>query len=266
MILMCKPDYYDVDYVINPWMKGNIHHVNTELAKQQWDKLYSIISYYTDVELIQGKPGLPDMVFTANGGLIVGKIFIPSYFKNVERQNEHKEFVNWFEEKEYDIAPVNNKITFEGAGDCLFGKDVYWCGYGFRTSHEGALHISNILQVWYGKQSIPIQLVDERFYHLDTCFCPLNDDSVLLYKNALSKDSYRKLIDVYNYENIIEVSDKEAMNFCCNAVNIDNVIITNYMENKTKQRLKDRGFTVIETPMSEFIKSGGSCKCLTLSI
>lgn len=265
-ILMCEPIHYNVSYEINPWMSGNINHVDTSLAVEQWHQLKNIIEDFAEVKLINGSHGLPDMVFTANAGLVVNKSVILSQFRNIERQRERDESWIWFEDNDYDISPINSNVYFEGAGDCLKGRDVYWCGYGFRTSWGGAKHLSDVLRVWYQKEAITIELVDENFYHFDTCFCPLNDGSVMLYRSAISEESYQKIIGVYGEENIIQVGGFDASMFACNAVNIDNVVITNYAGKGLKQQLHERGFEVVETPMSEFIKSGGSCKCLTLEI
>lgn len=266
-ILMCEPVHYDVEYEINPWMNGNTHHVDTALAKQQWYQLKCIIEQLANVKLIEGKSGLPDMVFTANAGLVVDRRVLLSQFRNVERMRERDEFWLWFEEGEgYDISPINNDVYFEGAGDVLKGRDVYWCGYGFRTSWGGAKHVSDVLRLWYNKKAIPIKLVNENFYHFDTCFCPLNDGSVMLYRPAIDNESYQQIVDVYGEENIISVGDYDASMFACNAVNIYDVVIMNYAGDGLKHQLRERGFEVVETPMSEFMKSGGSCKCLTLEI
>jgi N-dimethylarginine dimethylaminohydrolase len=265
-ILMCNPNFYGVEYEINPWMKGNLNTVDIALAHTQWNHLKFLIEQHSTVVVMDGIPSLPDMVFTANAGLTINNSVVVSQFKNKERQPESSMFTQWFKGQNYDIVPINNGVTFEGAGDCLIGKNVYWCGYGFRTSRGGAVHLQNIMRWWYDKTVILLELIDERFYHLDTCFCPLRDGSVLLYRPAISEDSYKLLERVYGSYNIIEVSLEDAMNFACNAVNINNTIIVSSMSNNLKQKLIERDFDIIETPMSEFMKSGGSCKCLTLEI
>ena len=265
-ILMCEPTYFGVEYEINVWMNGNTNCVDRDLAIRQWSRLKAIVETFAKVRLMEPVEHLPDLVFTANAGLVANQSIILSSFSKPERQPETPFVARWFEEHDYDIAATDDTVVFEGAGDCLVGDDVYWCGYGFRTSFDGGLHISNSLYHWYHKSVKLIELVDPRFYHFDTCFCPLSDGSVLLYRHAIGENSYKTILEHYKEENIIEVSEEDACNFACNAINIDDVIVVNKMSEPLKFKLRARGFEIIETPMSEFIKSGGSCKCLTLEI
>lgn len=265
-ILMCEPTHYSVDYEINCWMNGNVDCVDTDLAHKQWTDFKRILEQHATVQVISGQQGLPDMVFTANAGLVVGNSVVVSQFKNKERKGETPHFRKWFKCNNFEVVPINNQIVFEGAGDCLLGNKIYWCGYGFRTSRGAAVHLQNVLTWWYNKQVVPIELVDDRFYHLDTCFCPLNDGSVMLYRPALGDNSFKHIETIFGKDNIIEVSEEDALNFACNAVNVDKQVITNYVSDELRMKLITRGFEVITTPMSEFIKSGGGCKCLTLQL
>ena len=98
-ILMCPPHHYDVDYVINPWMEGNIHRSSRDLAEEQWNKLHHVLKEYATVELVTPEKGWPDMVFTANAGLVLGDQVVLSRFIHPERLGEEPYFQKWIEEK-----------------------------------------------------------------------------------------------------------------------------------------------------------------------
>lgn len=260
-ILMCRPDYFGVDYDINPWMSNNIGNVDPILAITQWEKLYKAIKKVVDVELIKPVEGLPDMVFTANAGFYNKhtKTVLLSKFRNEQRKGEEVHFFKWFTEHGYCVFQGNE--LFEGEGDLL--KDVYgqhWIGFGFRSSDAVKKtwpfnEISNLKK---------LELVDNRFYHLDTCFAPLRiDGAVLWFPGAFSEKSQEKIRKHTNSKYNIEVTEEEALTFCCNAVVIDkNIFIPNCPS--VAKRLTELGFKVHQFDLSEFLKSGGAAKCLTM--
>ena len=180
--LMCPPDHYEVDYVINPWMEGNIHRSSRETAASQWEALRGLLDKEAQVERIAPQAGLPDMVFTANAGLVLGKKCVLSRFLPRERQGEESFFKKWFKKQGFDIFELPPDLPFEGAGDALLDRHrgCLWAGYGFRS--ELASHPQ--LAQWLGLEVISLRLVDPRFYHLDTCFCPLENGCLLYYPQA----------------------------------------------------------------------------------
>jgi N-dimethylarginine dimethylaminohydrolase len=133
--LMCAPHHYEVDYVINPWMEGNIHRSSIETAQEQWQDLYQIIADRANVDLVKPQQGWPDMVFTANAGLILGNQVVLSRFLHPERQGEEPFFKAWFEEQGHEVFTLPPDLPFEGAGDALLDREGrwLWAGYGFRT-------------------------------------------------------------------------------------------------------------------------------------
>lgn len=259
-IFMCKPQYYGIFYEINPWMHLD-HPVNQTSSQKQWQNLYeTILNLATEVKLIEPIQGLPDMVFTANAGLIYHNQVWISSFKNRERQLESYYFKSWFEKEGFEIINGENDFTqppaFEGAGDALFFNDHLVAGYGVRS--EPSVYNQPFFKQF---NLIFCELVDPYFYHLDTCFCPLNSSLALWYPHAFSKKSQEML---QNMGELIPVSENEAKHFACNAVVIGcNVIIPAGCP-ETGKLLARHGFTVHECEMSEYIKSGGACKCLTL--
>ncbi len=261
-ILMCPPNHYDVDYVINPWMEGNIHKSSRDRATEQWHKLFHIIKDHALVELVDPQPGWPDMVFTANAGLVLGKKVVLSRFFHKERQGEEPYFKQWFEAQGYTVYELPKDLPFEGAGDALLDREGrwLWAGYGFRSELDSHSYIAK----WLDIEVISLQLADERFYHLDTCFCPLNRGYLLYYPPAFDFYSNRIIEMRVPPEKRIAIGEADAVNFACNAVNVEDKVIMNKVSDDLKQRLKAVGFEVFETTLSEFLKAGGAAKCLTL--
>jgi lysine-ketoglutarate reductase/saccharopine dehydrogenase-like protein (TIGR00300 family) len=261
---MCAPDHYDVDYVINPWMEGNIHKSSRDRAVEQWQKLFHVLKQHTIVDLVQPQKGVPDMVFTANAGLVLGQHVVLSRFFHKERQGEEPFFKQWFEEQGYTVYELPKDLPFEGAGDALFDREGrwLWAGYGFRSELDSHPMIAK----WLDIEVLSLRLMDERFYHLDTCFCPLTDGYLLYYPPAFDAYSNRLIEMRVPAAKRIVVAESDAVNFACNAVNIDRTVVMNQISDDLKQRLAAAGFDVIETPLTEFLKAGGAAKCLTLRV
>ncbi|BAU06599.1 bifunctional arginine dihydrolase/ornithine cyclodeaminase [Fischerella sp. NIES-3754] len=262
--LMCPPDHYDVDYVINPWMEGNIHKSSRARAVQQWHQLYHILKEHAIVDLVPPQKGWPDMVFTANAGLVLGDTVVLSRFLHKERQGEEPYFKQWFEENGYKVYELPKDLPFEGAGDALLDREGrwLWAGYGFRSELDSHPYLAK----WLDIEVLSLRLIDDRFYHLDTCFCPLADGYLLYYPAAFDSYSNRLIEMRVAPEKRIAIDEADAVNFACNAVNVDRIVIMNKASNPLKERLADVGFEIIETPLTEFLKAGGAAKCLTLRV
>jgi lysine-ketoglutarate reductase/saccharopine dehydrogenase-like protein (TIGR00300 family) len=262
--LVCPPDLYTVDYVINPWMEGNIHKASSASASVQWEGLVGILKENAEVEEIAPQPGLPDMVFTANAGLVVGKKFVLSRFLPHERRGEEPYFKKWFKKQGFEVFELPADLPFEGAGDALLdrGGEWLWAGYGFRSE----LDAHPLIARWLGIEVISLRLIDPRFYHLDTCLCPLECGYLLYYPQALDAYSNRLIEERVPDEKRILVPEADAVRFACNAVNIGDKVIVNQVGAELRERLEGAGFKVIETPLGEFIKAGGAAKCLTLRL
>ncbi len=262
--LMCPPTLYDVDYVINPWMAGNVHASSRILAEAQWSNLYKAISRVADVVLVEPQTGSPDMVFTANAGLEYnGSVAISSFF-HPERQAEEPHFRRWFQDLGYTIVDLPRAAAFEGEGDALFSFDLsrLWIGDGPRTAF--ASHA--ILSSAWNLEPIPLKLVDPRFYHLDTCFAPLSDGSAMYFPAAFDTPSVRRIEAFYPPAKRIVIEEPDAIRFACNAVNIDRTVILNTISPTLVHQLESRGFEVIQVNLSEFLKAGGAAKCLVMTL
>lgn len=263
-ILMCAPQHYDVDYVINPWMEGNVHRSSRDRAQEQWERLHHILKDHATVDLVPPQQGWPDMVFTANAGLILGKTVVLSRFFHPERQGEEPYFQKWFEDQGYTVHNLPKSLPFEGAGDALLDRagGWLWAGYGFRSELDSHPYLAK----WLDVEVLSLRLIDRRFYHLDTCFCPLTNGDLLYYPPAFDTYSNHLIERRIPAEKQIVVDEVDAANFACNAVNVGQTIVMNSASDRLQQTLAARGFTVIETPLTEFLKAGGAAKCLTLRL
>ncbi|TAE55957.1 MAG: TIGR00300 family protein [Nostocales cyanobacterium] len=262
--LMCAPDHYDVDYVINPWMEGNIHKSSRDHAVEQWNKLYNVIKNHAIVDLVTPEKGWPDMVFSANAGLVLGDNVVLSRFLHKERQGEEPYFQQWFENNGFNVYTLPKDLPFEGAGDALLDREGrwLWAGYGFRSELDSHPYLAK----WLDIEVISLRLMDERFYHLDTCFCPLANGYLLYYPGAFDSYSNRVIEMRVAPEKRIAIKEADAVNFACNAVNIESIVIMNKASDSLRSGLAEVGFQVIETPLTEFLKAGGAAKCLTLRV
>ena len=213
---MCPPSYYDVEYVINPWMKGNLGGVDRDEAAREWDGLYRALSNLAEVETIEPKSGLPDMVFTANAGLVYGDTYIPSRFRYPHRQGESDYFSKWFVSRNFTLTEMPRNSTFEGEGDALLqpGEPLLWAGYGVRTSLFAHRFLNDIFDI----EIVPLRLVDERFYHLDMCFCPLPGGRVFYYPDAFDRESLDAIRTRVPADKRCEVDPEDAFRFACNSV------------------------------------------------
>lgn len=259
-ILMCPADYYGIEYEINPWMsvkKGS----DPDRAAAQWRALYNTLrDLGAEIDLIEPVEGLPDLVFTANAGLVYRDVFIPSRFRYRVRGGETPVFERWAEDAGFRILRLPEGRRFEGAGDALFCGDVLFAGYRFRSDVQSHQWIGEQL----GVEVLPMELVDPRFYHLDTCFCPLAPGAAIYYPGAF--DDYGRSVIQSRIPRLVEVRAEEAVDFSCNAVVVGRAVILNRGAPRLAAELHHMGFATRPLDLSEFIKSGGSAKCLTLRI
>jgi N-dimethylarginine dimethylaminohydrolase len=257
---MCPPEYYGIEYEINPWMNRQVSS-DAEISHQQWRALHdTLCTLGVAIEQIEPIPGLPDLVFTANAGLIFHNIFISSRFRFGVRQGETPHFERWARARGFSVVTLPSGMNFEGAGDALFCGETLFAGYRFRSDARSHQWIGERL----GVEVLPLELVDPRFYHLDTCFCPLAQDVAIYHPGAF--DDYGRSVLHDRIPNLITVSAEEAVTFSCNAVVVGRTVIMNEETPKLARSLRDAGYAVSPLRLGEFIKAGGSAKCLTLRI
>lgn len=257
-VLMCRPNYFNVEYDINPWMSNQFNKVEILKSYDQWHYLYSRIKPFADIEIVDSVKNLPDLVFTANAGFVFDNKVILSNFAKFQRQPESKYYEDWFVKNNFEVIKI--KSYYEGEGDHLLDSlKRHWVGYGFRTEQNACNELSEILKTKVNS----LELVDSRFYHLDTCFCPLPNGELLYYPNAFSISS-QKLIEK-SFSKIINISEQDALCFACNAVCLGyNIVIPK--NNKVSYELKKCDYVIHSVDMSEFMKAGGAAKCLVLNL
>ena len=263
-LLMCSPKWFDVRYVINPWMQGNLGKSVRERAGRQWEALHGVLAGLATVVVVHPVEGLPDMVFTANAGLAHEGTVVMSRFACRERRGEEAHFRRWFEEAGYEVIELPEGMAFEGEGDALFSADGarLWVGFGMRTV-EASL---DALRAAWGVEVVGLRLVDERFYHLDTCFAALEDGSVMYFPAAFDAASLEKIEAFYPMEKRIVVSEADALKFACNVVNVGRTLVMNCISADLELSLCARGFDVVQVELDEFMKAGGAAKCLVMKL
>ncbi|MGD9633092.1 MAG: dimethylarginine dimethylaminohydrolase family protein [Pirellulales bacterium] len=259
-ILMCPPDFYGIEYEINPWMNTE-RQADHPTAVQQWHALRGHIeSCGARVSLLEPVKGLPDLVFTANAAMVLENQAILARFKHPQRQGEEPHDRRWLAENGFEVLDPPANFSFEGAGDALFCGDTLYAGYRMRSDAAGHQAIGRML----GVRVIPVELVNPYYYHLDTCFCPLAPGEAIWFPGAF--DDYGRRAIREHVPKLIETAEHEAQRFACNAVVIGKRVITNTGCDELHATLRTAGYEPIATSLDEFVKAGGSAKCLTLRL
>ena len=260
-ILLCPPTYYDIEYEINPWMD-----INRKANKEKvWKEYESLKAKYTELGLefmeIEAEPGLPDMVYAANFGFAEGKKFIKATFKFPERRKESDFAEEYLKKLGYEILTIPEEIYFEGQGDLLKTSDKYFYGWGKRSVPEAKVYLEQYLD----KPVIDFELINPYYYHLDTCFAPLSDDTVLINQRSFTPDSLKKVYE--HFPNVIETSEEDNKVLCCNLVVWNkNIVVAKGITIALIEKLDSIGFKVHQIDTTEYLKGGGSVKCLSLEL
>jgi N-dimethylarginine dimethylaminohydrolase len=262
--LMCPPEWYDVGYVINPWMAGNLHRPSRDNAFAQWRGLYAALKQIADVRLLHPKPGAPDMTFVAHSALVKHGVAAVSSFAHPERQPEEQHLREWLQDNGFIIWDTPRETAFEGEGDAQFDPTtgVLWAAHGARTCRYSHCHVAD---AWHTKL-ISLHLVDPRFYHLDTCFAPLSGGHLLYYPEAFDTESLARIHSAYPASQRITLTEREATQFGCNVVNLGKHVLMHAAQGGAAAKLQAAGYTVIELPLGEFVRGGGAAKSLALRL
>lgn len=257
--LMCPPTYFDVRYAINPWMDPT-KPVDTELAVAQWEELVACYrSLGHRVDLIEPVPGLPDMVFAANGAVVVGGRALGARFRNPERRAEAPAYREWLIRNGFRDVHEAEHVN-EGEGDFLLTRSWLLAGTGFRTDTRAHLEAQEVL----GRPVIGLRLVDPRYYHLDTALAVLSDDEVMYLPEAFSPGSRAVLAELF--PDAILATAEDAAVLGLNAVSDGYNVLLAAEATGLADRLAERGYHPIGVDMSELRKAGGSVKCCTLEL
>jgi N-dimethylarginine dimethylaminohydrolase len=282
--LMCPPRHFGVLYEINPWMSREVS-VDPDRALVQWEGLVATLEAAgADVVVMEPEADVPDLVFTANAGVVNGGQFVPSHFRHPERRPETPINADWFGKRGWRVDHLPAELDHEGAGDALpftpeetidesvlgptpsrgggrgSGRTVLLSGYSFRSDAGAATELSTLLAC----PVRPIQLVDPRLYHVDLTFCPLDGRRAIV--APLGWDAYgRKVVEALVPEPLV-LTDDETLSFCANSVVVGSTIVMPAVPPRVGRQLEAWGFTVVGCDIGEFLKAGGGCRCLTLAL
>ena len=257
--LMCPPEHFTVSYAINPWMRSDTP-AYTAVAMRQWARLRQIyLDLGHDVQTIEPVPGLPDMVFAANGALVISGKVLGARFRYPQRAGEADAYLQWFRDRGYEDVRVPRHVN-EGEGDILFTGRALLAGDGFRSDRDAASDLSG----WFGLPVVSLRLTDQRFYHLDTALCVLDADTAMYYSAAFD-DAGRAAIAA-QFAELIEAKDEDAEVLGVNAVSDGHHVVLPAQAQGLAAQLAARGFEPVPVDMSELLKAGGGPKCCTLEL
>lgn len=258
-ILLCPPLGYDIKYKINPWMDIN-HKVNKQKVLEEYNLLkQTYLDLGCDILEIKQEETLPDMVYAANYGFPRDNLFIKSNFKFDQRKGEAEFAKRYFERLQFTVKELPEDIAFEGQGDLLVAGNKYLLGWGKRTDPQAKKYLEEFLDT----EIADFKMVDPYYYHLDTCFLPINDHTIAINQYAFEKEGVEKLQQMFKHIIYVEKKDNDIL--ACNAVVIDKtIVIGSGISEKLKRDFRKAGYETKEIAMNEYLKGGGSVKCLSL--
>jgi len=257
-VLMCRPEYFTVSYRINPWMHPE-DPTDTSLALKQWNVLYETYQNLGfDVQLIEGLPGLPDMVYAANGGFVVDGIAYGAKFHYPERGPEGPAYMDWFREHGFDVRePVE---TNEGEGDFLLVGNTILAASGFRSDTGSHQEIAAI----YGREVVSLQLINPSYYHLDTALAVIDPTTIAYLPSAFDEPSLAILRE--RYPDAIIATEEDASILGLNSFSDGHNVVIAERATSFARDLADRGYNPIGVDLSELLLGGGGVKCCTLEL
>jgi N-dimethylarginine dimethylaminohydrolase len=271
-LLMCRPQFFAVNYSINPWMDPAAWASGDDAARagRQWAALHRALrGAGAQIDLVEPQPELPDLVFTANAAVVLDGVALLARFRHPERQREEPVFAAAFHGLKArgllnSVVEMPAGVPLEGAGDCIFDphRKQFWVGCGPRSDPAARAVVEKV----YGLPAVSLPLADPRFYHLDTAFCALPCGAVVYYPAAFTAEGLAAIHATVAPADRIELDAADAERFAANAVAFGNTIVLSSASAKLSARLEQRGYAVVETPLDAFQKSGGSACCLTLRL
>ncbi len=272
--LMVDPRHFEVSYAINPWMSPAAWHADgAALRGASWmasAKLACALRHAgARVETMEGAPNAPDLVFPANAAVVLDRRAILARFHHEERQVEEPLFRSAFEALRErglldEVATLPEGCVHEGAGDFIYDatRDLFWAGHGQRSDAAG----TDAVAAFFGRDTVRLELATPKFYHLDTCFCPLPGGEVLYYPAAFTPESLREIEARVAPAQRIVASDEDAARFCVNAVAFGREVVMARTADRLRAVLEERDYCLHEVDLAPFILSGGGAYCMTLRL
>ncbi len=272
--MMVDPAHYAVSYAINPWMSPRLWQADSEglhaAARAASANLADALRLAgAEIEMVAGHPGAPDLVFPANAATLLDRRVLLARFLHPERRVEEPVFARAFaalRERDLvdEVAELPEGAVQEGAGDAIFdaGRALFWAAHGQRSNRQGLEAVAG----FFGRETVALELATPKFYHLDTCFCPLPGGEVLYYPQAFTAEGQGLIRDRVDASQRIEASDEDAARFCVNAVAIGRTVIMAQAAERLRATLAERGYRVVDIDLAPFILSGGGAYCMTLRL
>ncbi len=274
LFLMTDTRHFGVTYQINPWMRPDAWQADpaalAAAAVECAARLRAALEQAGGrVETVPAVERLPDLVFPANAAIVLDGRALVARFRHPERQGEEAVFRAVFLDLKArgllcEVIELPDGVLQEGAGDCIWDADrsFFWVGYGQRSTANSLPVIEDV----FGQRIVGLELATDRFYHLDTCFCPLAGGKVLYYPPAFTAEALATIRTQVRPEDRIEATDEDAGAFCVNAVNIDRHIVMAKAPDSLRARLRALGYSLTEVDLAPFILSGGGAYCMTLRL
>jgi N-dimethylarginine dimethylaminohydrolase len=274
LFLMTEASAFEVCYEINPWMQPAAWRAQPTACRARAEAASTalrraLLDAGAEIEIVEAVGGLPDLVFPANAAVVLDGRVLLARFRCPERQGEEAVFRQAFLGLRgrgivQEVVDLPDGLFQEGAGDAIWdaGRGCFWAGFGQRSS-RGALAVIGRV---FGQEVVPLELASPRFYHLDTCFCPLSGGEVLYHPPAFTDDALAAIHARTPASQRIEASAAEAAAFCVNAVNLDRTVIMARAPESLRQTLRRRGYRLVEVDLDPFILSGGAAYCMTLRL
>lgn len=273
-VVMCRPDFFEVSYTINPWMKPGDWASNRveleEQARSQWQSLHDGLSALgAQIHVQPAAQGVPDMVFTANAAIVLDGKALLARFHDAERQGEEAHNAAFFDGLAEqgilaEVTTLPEGMFQEGAGDCLWdpSRQLFWAGYGQRSRIEAY----DMVEETFERAVLRLELVDPRYYHVDTCLALLRGGHVVYYPQAFSAAGQALLEKEVGRDHLIAADEADAAQLGVNLVNIGDTVVMAVCSDRLERRLNAAGYDVVRTPLPAFCLSGGAAACLTLRL
>ena len=272
--LMCRPSHFAVTYAINPWMDPDTWARDGRAlgaaAWRQWAGLHqTLCDLGAAIELVPPVPGLPDLVFTANSAVVLDRTALLARFRHPERRPEEPHFAATFRALLANgildtVRSLPEPLVLEGAGDCVFdeARNLFWMGYGPRSDAAAR----NAVEKTFGVAVVALELVEPRFYHLDTALCAMPRGELVYFPGAFTAAGRTAIRERVDDAASIELTAEDACRLSANAVVLDGTVVLPGCSQRLRRTLEERGYCVRQTPLSAFLRSGGAAFCLTLRL
>jgi len=272
--LMCRPAHFAVTYAINPWMDpenwARNDHALGAAAWQEWAALHqTLCDLGAAIELVPPMEGLPDLVFTANAAVVLDRTALLARFRHPERQPEEPHFDAAFRALQAHgildaVRTLPDGLVLEGAGDCVWddARNLFWMGYGRRSD----AHARDAVEATFAVEVVALELVDPRFYHLDTALSALPRGELMYFPGAFTAAARAAILKRVDPADRIELTAEDACRLSANAVVLDDTIVLPGCGRRLRAELEQRGYCVRKTPLGAFLRSGGAAFCLTLRL